>query len=80
MKKTKKLGLPTILLKKVRQEVVIIKTKLLGIEVYRVDGKHFPPAYTIDRKLAKEFARTARLDLARTIAKKGQKEDKKTRL
>ena len=66
MKKKGIIGLLSPLLTKVRKEVVVVKTRAFGIELYRVQGGNSQNIYTTDSDLARKIANQLRLEIART--------------
>ena len=75
--KKKKTGLDISLLSRVRKEITVVKTTLFNVGVYRIEGKTVPTIYATEMETAKLFARKARIELAKTLAKR---ESKKTKL
>ena len=75
--KKKKTGLDISLLSRIRKEITVVKTTLFNISVYRIEGKTVPTIYVPEMETAKLFARKARIELAKTLAKR---ESKKTKL
>lgn len=68
-------GLSSQLLTRVRTEIVVIKTRIFGIEIYKVQGRDIPTFYSTDEKLARIIANNARLERAKATFRR--KEERK---
>lgn len=73
MKKKQVQGLRIGLLSKVRKSILIVETKMLGITMYRVEGRSTTTIYCETIKVAKLFADNARLSMARDSFKKKER-------
>jgi hypothetical protein len=73
MKKKQVQGLRIGLLSKVRKSILIVETKMLGITMYRVEGRSTATIYCETIKVAKLFADNARLSMARDSFKKKER-------